>query len=92
MNRAQSRAFQVRLFDIHVLIFAAGTIANFIMNSMTQSVEWVFVIWVVAIGVQAVTLVDGGSFLGAAWEERRVHRYLTDGEPDDAPLHDLSGS
>jgi hypothetical protein len=92
MNRARARAFEVRLFYTHVLIFAVGTIANFVMNSMTQSVEWVFVIWVVAIGVQAVTLVDGGSVLGAAWEERRLQRYITDGEGDDAAVPDPRNS
>ncbi|MGH9094576.1 MAG: 2TM domain-containing protein [Acidimicrobiales bacterium] len=89
---ARRRAARLRSFYIHCVAFVLGNTMNFAVNWMTLGngnhqwwFQWALIVWSVALGVHAITVVGNGAWFGADWEERKVRQYLR-GEPAPATL------
>ncbi len=81
---------RLRAFYVHCLAFLIGNAANVLINWITRGsggnwwFQWPLIVWGLALGVHGLTVVGKGSWLGPAWEERKVRDYLAaHSSPDD---------
>ena len=81
-ERAHLRAVQLRHFYVHALAFTVGNIVAFLINWLTRAnggnwwFQWGLLVWGSALAVHGLTLAGRGAFLGPAWEERKITKYL----------------
>jgi hypothetical protein len=76
-EQARRRAIRLRGFYIHSLAFVLGNTANFIVNVITRQnagdwwFQWVLILWSIALGVHALTLVGQGAWFGPTGRNAR---------------------
>ena len=81
-ERAHLRVVQLRHFYVHALAFTVGSMVAFLINLLTRSnggnwwFQWGLLVWGSALAVHGLTLAGRGAFLGPAWEERKITKYL----------------
>ncbi len=81
-ERARRDASRLRSFYVHCLVYALGNTTNVVVNAVTRQhggnwwFQWPLIAWTVALAVHGITVAVRRSWLGPAWEDRTIRKYL----------------